>query len=244
MKEKIIEIKNLSFAYENQQILKDISLIVEKNDFMAILGPNGGGKTTLLKLITGILKPSQGTIKVFGKEPRKSKNKIGYVPQYLFYDKQFPVSVLEVVLMSKLTTFSLFPKYKKAQINEAKEVLAKLKIEDLAKKRFGDLSGGQQQRTLIARALMSNPQILILDEPTASVDIKIEEDIFEILKKLSSKITILIVSHDVSFISSYVNKVTCLNMCSCTHNINELDKNSLMDIYHGTIKTIDHHCGL
>ena len=146
--------------------------------------------------------------------------------------------------MSKLKTFSLFPKYSKSQIAEAYEILKKLKIDTIAKKRFGDLSGGQQQRTLIARALVSNPKILILDEPTASVDIKIEEDIFEILKELSKKITIIIVSHDVSFVSSYVNKVTCLNMCSCTHRIEELDKNTLMDIYHGTIKTIEHHCGL
>jgi zinc transport system ATP-binding protein len=244
MKNKIIEINNLSFAYENQVILKDINLTVEEYDFMAILGPNGGGKTTLLKLINGLLKPTRGSIKVFGKEPKKVRKHIGYVPQYLSFDKHFPVSVLEVVLMSRLKTFSLLPWYSKEDLQKAYDILEQLKIKDLAHKRFGDLSGGQQQRTLIARALIVNPKLLILDEPTASVDIKIEEDIFEILKKLSKKVTIIIVSHDVSFVSSYVNKVTCLNMCSCTHNIEELDKNTLMDIYHGTIKTIEHHCGL
>lgn len=244
MKSKIIEIENLSFSYENQEILKDIFLTVEEYDFMAILGPNGGGKTTLLKLITGILKPTKGSIKVFGKSPKKVRKHIGYVPQYLSFDKHFPVSVLEVVMMAHLKTFSLFPWYSQKDLEEAYEILRQLKIEHLAHKRFGDLSGGQQQRTLIARALIANPRLLILDEPTASVDIKIEEDIFEILKNLSNKITIIIVSHDVSFVSSYVNKVTCLNMCSCTHNIEELDKNTLTDIYHGTIKTIEHHCGL
>ena len=244
MTNKIIEIDSVSFSYDNQEVLKDISLTVERNDFMAILGPNGGGKTTLLKLILGINKPTKGTIKVFGEKPKKIRNKIGYVPQYLNFDNNFPISVIEVVLMSSLKTFSLFPWYSAKIKNEAMEFLKNMKIEHLANKRFGDLSGGQQQRVLIARALMNNPNLLILDEPTASVDIKIEEDVFEILKTLSNSITIIIVSHDVSFVSSYVNKVTCLNLCSCTHKIDELDKNSLMDIYHGTIKTIEHHCGL
>ena len=244
MNKKIIEIKDLSFSYDNQEVLKDISLDVEKNDFMAVLGPNGGGKTTLLKLILGINKPTKGSIKVFGTKPQKARSHIGYVPQYLNFDNNFPVSVIEVVLMSSLKTFSLLPWYSAKVKKDAMNFLKQMKIDKFANKRFGDLSGGQQQRVLIARALMNNPDLLILDEPTASVDIKVEEDVFEILKNLSKTITIIIVSHDVSFVSSYVNKVTCLNLCSCTHKADELDKNSLMDMYHGTIKTIEHHCGL
>lgn len=244
MNEKIIKINELSFSYDNQEVLKNISLTVEKNDFMAILGPNGGGKTTLLKLILGINKPTRGNIKVFGIKPKKARSRIGYVPQYLNFDNHFPVSAIEVVLMSSLKTFSFFPWYSSKIKKDAMEYLKQMKIDQFANKRFGDLSGGQQQRVLIARALMNNPKLLILDEPTASVDIKVEEDIFEILKDLSNSITIIIVSHDVSFVSSYVNKVTCLNLCSCTHKTDELDNHSLMDMYHGTIKTIEHHCGL
>ena len=239
-----IEFKDVSFSYGKQSILSNIDLIIEKKDFMAILGPNGGGKTTLLKLMLGLLKPGKGNISILGTNPISARQKIGYLPQAGDFDKNFPVNVIEVVMMSDLKLNSIFPKYKKKTKQKALEMLDIVRIKDLADKNFGELSGGQKQRTLIARALMTDPEILLLDEPTASVDNTVEKDIYETLKNLNETKTIVMVSHDIGFVSSYVNKVTCLNVCSCTHRIDEIKGNSILDVYNGSIRSLEHECKL
>ncbi|HCX72629.1 MAG TPA: hypothetical protein DHM37_02840, partial [Candidatus Cloacimonas sp.] len=166
---KIIKIENLSYSYDFQPSLKNINLEVEENDFMAILGPNGGGKTTLLKIILGFLQPDSGKIEILGTTPQKARRHIGYVPQYAQFDSDFPIKVKEVVMMSCLQNNSFFPKYPQRAQKKAIALLKKLQIENIAEKRLGEISGGQKQRTLIARALMTDPKILLLDEPTASI---------------------------------------------------------------------------
>jgi zinc transport system ATP-binding protein len=240
----IIELQNVSFSYGNQTILKDISLQVFEHDFMAILGPNGGGKTTLLKLILGLLQPTKGSIQIIDSKPTTASKKIGYVPQYGEFDKHFPITVKDVILMSKLTSRSFFPFYQKEDEIMAFQKMEILGIEHLAKKKFGSLSGGQKQRVLIARALLVEPKILLLDEPMSSLDSHVEQDIYDLLKYLKQSLTILFVSHDIHVISRYVNKVTCLNVCSTTHSVDELDKQKLVDVYSGVMQTIQHTCNL
>ena len=241
---KIAELTNVSFSYDHQKIIENVTFDIYKNDFMAILGPNGGGKTTLLKLLLGLLKPDSGEIKIFGEKPQKIRKRIGYVPQYSEFDKEFPILVKEVVMMSSLSGKSFFPWFDKKAEKRAFELLDSLSILQLADKKMGELSGGQKQRTLIARALMADPEILFLDEPMASLDFSVEEDIYQLLKKINESKTIVFVTHDIGVISAYVNRITCLNVCACTHTIEELNEQSLIEVYTGSLHKIKHKCNL
>lgn len=238
----IIEIKDVSFRYDDSYVLENINFKIYKNDFIGIIGPNGGGKTTLLRLILGFLPNQKGKIKINGIDNLKMRKKIGYVPQYSTMDKDFPISVEEVVAMGFFKWTDIMPVISKRRKGKIQDILKKLKIESIATQRFGDLSGGQKQRCLIARALINDPEILILDEPTASVDVNIESDIYELLKDLNQKMTILLVSHDVSFVSKYVNRVFCLNRNIACHEKNEIS--STGSIYSENIDEIHHKCGL
>lgn len=241
----VIKIENLSFAYNSTYTLENINLIVEHNDFIGIIGPNGGGKTTLLKLIMGFIKPQKGTIEVFGKPAGKLNYTIGYVPQFNQTDKHFPIKAFDVVTMGLSNSKSFLPWNKKNDFEKVMEAMDFVKVSDIANKTFGELSGGQQQRCLIARALVSKPGILILDEPTASVDSTVEVDIYELLKKLNNDITILLVSHDVGFISSYINKIACVNKEISIHNKDEISIGNIShEAYHGDFSMIQHKCNL
>ncbi|KAB2845480.1 MAG: ABC transporter ATP-binding protein [Melioribacteraceae bacterium] len=240
-----VKIENLSFSYVSNYVLENINLEIERNDFVGIIGPNGGGKTTLLKLIMGFIKPQKGSIKILETEPEKSISKIGYVPQFNQTDKQFPIKTIDVVSMGLSSSKSFFPWRKHNEIKNVYEAMEFVKISELAHKPFGELSGGQQQRCLIARALASCPEILILDEPTASVDSTVELDIYELLKKLNKDMTILLVSHDVGFISSYINKVACVNKEILLHRKEEISLDKISrDAYHGNFEILKHQCNL
>ncbi len=219
---KIIEIKNLSFAYEKEFVLEDINIEIEKNDFLAIIGPNGGGKSTLLKLILGLLKPTKGYIKIEGKEPKKRLSKIGYVPQNTNINIDFPIKVIEVVLIGhieeKKRRWWQFG-YSKSEISCAMGALKEVNMEKFANKKIGSLSGGERQRVMIARALCANPSILILDEPTANIDVSGQRQIYDLLKKLNKNMTIIVVSHDISIILSYATKVAHINRVLNFHKI-------------------------
>jgi len=207
----IIEIKDLSFSYHKQKILEDINLNVDEKDFLAIIGPNGGGKSTLLKLILGINPIKNGNITTFGEKPKKNLSKIGYVPQNTNVNTDFPIKVIEVVLMGHIGTKRPLFGYAQEEKMCALGALAQVGMEKFANEKIGSLSGGQRQRVMIARALCAHPQILILDEPTASIDIEGQKKIYKLLEDLNKFITIIVVSHDISVIMQYANKVVHVN---------------------------------
>ncbi len=217
----VIDIKHLSFAYEKQMILEDINLSVEEKDFLAIIGPNGGGKSTLLKLILGINTLKKGSISVLGKEPSKSLTQIGYVPQNTNVNTDFPIKAIEVVLMGHVGEKRPLFGYGKDEIMCAMGALAQVNMQEFAQTKLGSLSGGQRQRVMIARALCAHPQILILDEPTSSIDITGQRSIYELLRVLNKSITIIVVSHDISVILEYANKVAHVNKTLSYHDISD-----------------------
>ena len=206
----IVEIRDLFFSYNDLLVLDNISLNVMEKDFIAMIGPNGGGKSTLLKLILGLLKPDRGSVRVLGKAAEKASRHIGYVPQDVDINPRFPITVLDVVLMGKLNQKKGF---KKSHLhrNAAMKALEQMEMADFANRKIGDLSGGQRQRVFIARALITEPKILLLDEPTASIDSKGQADFFVMLKELNKELTILVVSHDLLAISAYVTSAACVN---------------------------------
>jgi zinc transport system ATP-binding protein len=208
----IIDIKNMTFSYAGgAPVLLDINLSVHKGDFMAMIGPNGGGKTTLLKLILGLLKPTAGTIRVNGKIAQKASGCMGYVPQNVHINSNFPITAIDVVLMGKLDPKKRWATKSSSNYKEAMNALKRLNMVAYAQRKIGDLSGGQRQRVFIARALVTQPTLLLLDEPTTSIDTKGQTDFFRLLKNLNQKITILVVSHDLLVISRYVTSVACVN---------------------------------
>lgn len=220
-----IEIKNLSFQYEKDLILENLNLTIEPGEFIGIFGPNGGGKTTFLKLLMGFLNPSQGSIHL-------QTDKIGYVPQVARFDKQFPISVLEIVLMgflSKCTWWGAYPAHAKEKARQALQLVG---LRDKEKQAFGTLSGGQAQRVLIARAIVGNPEILFLDEPTANIDIEAETIIYQLIEKLRGTMTILLVTHDLQGIINRADRLLCIHRNSTFYAPQEVCRHFSLGLYH------------
>ncbi|MFH1790028.1 MAG: ABC transporter ATP-binding protein [bacterium] len=235
----IITAQNISCSYNQAvDVLEDVSFNVQENDFIGLIGPNGGGKSTLLKLILGLIKPRQGTINVFGKEPASARDKIGYVPQYSRIDLDYPINVFDATISGLLGKKKLGSRYSKSEKDKAREVLREFELLNLRSRTIGELSGGQRQRVLIARALVRQPQLLLLDEPTSNVDIESGSNLYDLLNKLNKKMTIIIASHDIGAISRHINKIFCLNRrISCNHaqtisDQNGIDSNRMKKIYH------------
>lgn len=217
---KILEIKNLSFKYDKLNVLEDINLDILSNDFLAIIGPNGGGKSTILKLILGLLKSKKGEVL-----KHLANDCIGYVPQNTNLNIDFPITALEVVLMGHTSSKRQFFGYAKEDIFCAMDSLKKVSMEDFANSKIGDLSGGQRQRVFIARALCSNPQMMLLDEPTASIDVKGQKEIYELLKELNKSISIVVVSHDISVLMNYAKNVAHVNKSLVYHHLKNIEEN-------------------
>ncbi len=237
----VISLHNVSFSYDRLPVLDDVSLQVGHKEFLGIVGPNAGGKSTLLKLILGLLKPQRGAVKVLGKKPRQQRKAIGYVPQYPAFSRDFPITVEQVVLLGRLGAGRWFGRYSKADYQAARMALEEVEADDLAQRLVGGLSGGQLQRVLLARALVSAPQILILDEPTANIDMRLESDIFDQLKRLNEQMTILVVSHDIAFISDYVQRVACLNRTLVCHRTDHIDGQLVQHLYGDNVRMVAHH---
>ena len=210
----MITLKNVTFKYKNEIILDNINLEIEKNDYIAIIGPNGGGKTTLIKLILGLLKPTSGEIIL-------NTKKIGYVPQYTNFSLDIPITIFDVVLQGRLSKYKFF--YTKEDKEIAKQKLKLVNMLEYKDKKISNLSGGERQRVLIARALASNPDVLILDEPTSAIDIKGQKEIYKILKEL--KMTKIIISHDINILLEGVNKVAFVSKTLVLHNTPDLHFN-------------------
>ena len=203
-----LRFSEVAFSYGMLPVLEDVNFHIHEGEFSALVGPNGSGKTTLLKLILGLEQSQKGEVSLFGDQPKKNRSMIGYVPQHITYDPTFPISVAEVVKMGGVLSTS---RKGKASRNEAAlEALKQVEMEDLAQRPYSELSGGQRRRVLVARALVAGPKMLILDEPTANMDSESEKRLFDTLRKFKGKTTILIVTHDMSTVSSLTDRVFCI----------------------------------
>jgi zinc transport system ATP-binding protein len=231
MQTPIVELQDVSFAYNGQTVLENINLDIRPNDFIAMIGPNGGGKTTLLKLILGLLQPANGTIRVLDRSAAQGAPYIGYVPQDVHVNSSFPITAMDVVLMGKLERGKRWARKSVANRKDAVAALERLGMGSQAEKRIGELSGGQRQRVFIARALVTRPKLLLLDEPTASIDTKGQADFFRLLKELNTDITIVVVSHDLMVISRYVKSVACVNKTLHYHDQAEITGEMLETMY-------------
>jgi len=235
----IVDIRDLCFSYSGKEVLHNIDLCVHEGDFVAIIGPNGGGKTTLLKIVLGLLKPTRGTVLIKDRPPRTNVTEIGYVPQQINHNLSFPATALDIVLMGKHRSAgrSVF-RHGRQDRHDALRALEKMGIAEFAGRRISDLSGGQRQRVLIARALVTDPELLVLDEPTASIDTKGQRDFYELLRELNENLTILMVSHDLLTISSYVRSIACVNKRLHYHRMFESSKDLINAFYSCSVEEV------
>jgi len=237
----IIEIEDLSFHFDGgPPVLHGVNLEVTAGDFASVIGPNGGGKTTLVKLIVGLLTPTAGRVRVFGLSPVKARPRIGYMPQHAMMDPRFPVRAIDVVLMGRLGVERRFGGYTRTDREAATGALSKAGLEDLGTRPFSDLSGGQRQRVLLARALVTAPELLLLDEPAAGLDQKVENDFFELLQELNRQLTIVLVTHDLGFVAGFVRTVICVHGHVDIHPTSALDGRSISEIYGGEVRMVRH----
>lgn len=244
----VVEVRDLTFSYGALPVLEGVSLRVEAGEFLGIVGPNAGGKSTLLKLVLGLLEPQAGRVFVLGDRPRQARRQLGYVAQYPSFPRDFPINVEQAVLLGRMGRRSsahwlgcLTPGgYSRSDRKTAALALEEVEAEDLARRQIGSLSGGQLQRVLLARALVCEPAVLILDEPTANIDLRLESDIFDLLKRLNERMTILVVSHDVGFISGYVNRVACINRSLVCHHTDAINGQVIRDLYGENVRMVVH----
>jgi zinc transport system ATP-binding protein len=237
----VIECQDVSYAIQGRTILNGVSLTVRRGDLYAVIGPNGGGKTTLLRVILGLITPDSGTVRVFSTSPREARWKIGYVPQFRTFDFHYPITVEEMVLSGRLSHIQgILRRYKQEDRAAARAVLDRMGILHLKDRELSRLSGGERQRAILARALVSNPELLILDEPMVYVDVPTEEKLFDLFEELKADLTILLVTHDIGAISSHVTRVACLNEKIYTHDTAEITGDMLYAAYRCPVDLIAH----
>ncbi|MCL5036751.1 MAG: metal ABC transporter ATP-binding protein [Chloroflexi bacterium] len=234
----IVSLKNVRVYFEDVLILEDITLSIFRNEFLAVVGPNGAGKTTLLKVMLGLIKPDTGEVRVFETTPEEGRKYIGYVPQLTSFDPEFPINVFDVVLMGRYR--GLFKKYSAQDRKAAESALETVGMLEYGDRQISKLSGGQQQRVLIARALTREPRLLLLDEPTAGIDIKMEQSFYEMLSELKKKMTIVLVTHDTGVISTYVDNVACLNRRLYYHDSKEGSLEKMEELYQCPVELVAH----
>jgi len=240
MASPIIDIQDLWFSFNGRPILKNVNLTVYPKEFMALIGPNGGGKTTLMKLMLGLLTPDHGTIRVFDAPPRQSTHSFGYVPQDIHVNTSFPISVMDTVLLGRLRCGRRRLLYSKEDRAAARQALEKMTMWEFRHQRIGELSGGQRQRVFIARALVTQPEILFLDEPTSSIDTEGQTALYNLLQELNRTITILVVSHNLSVLSSHIKSIACVNQQVYFHESGELTEEILAAAYPCPVELIAH----
>lgn len=236
---KIVEIQSVYAGYNDEVILKDVSLDIFDDDFIGVIGPNGGGKTTLLNVILGLIKPFKGSVKFCDDLRMGRNNKMGYLPQQNKIDKKFPITVKDVVMSGLIYGKGALSRHSKSDMLKADETLKRVGILNLRKSPIGELSGGQMQKVLLARAIVSSPRLLVLDEPNTFVDNQFEGELYEILNELNKEMAIMIVTHDVGTISSYVKTIACVNRSLHYHKSNIISEEQLA-LYNCPIKLITH----
>jgi len=234
--QSVIQLENVCFSYRNREVLHNVSFEVREADMVSIVGPNGGGKTTLIHLILGLLNPDRGKVKLFGGDPQRTCRRVGYVPQHLDFDAQFPVSTRDVVRMGAVPyTF-----WNRPSDSAVEAVLDRVGCLSFAARSFARLSGGEKQKVMIARALMTDPDLLVLDEPTANVDPQAEHDIYEIFDNCHQRIPVLFVSHNLSVVSRYVTHVICVNRTAAIHPRERITQQTIREIYGGELAVLSH----
>lgn len=235
-----IALDNVSFSYDGiNPILHHVNLQLAPKQFVAVVGPNGGGKTTFLKILMGLLQPQKGRALLFGKLPKEARKRIGYVPQVLRFDKHFPISVEELVLQGLLTELPWWGRFKESHKQKVHEALEGVGLLSYKEHPFGSLSGGQAQRALIARALVGDPDLLVLDEPTASIDSQTEKEIFQLLDRLAKDRTVLMVTHDLNAIVAQVDLVLFINRSLHVLQPTEVCGHFAMGVYHPPLRSKD-----
>jgi len=238
-KKKLLELEAVSAGYNGNIVLEDVNLVLHRQDFLGVIGANGSGKTTLLKLLLGLKKPLSGSICFYFGNRENPKKHIGYLPQHAMFDKKFPITVIDIVLSGLTSAVGLLKSFSSGDRDRAADVLEQMGIEDLRNRAIGTLSGGQMQRVFLARALVSSPDILVLDEPDTFVDQNFARAFYEILEELNSRIAIVLVSHDLGMISSHVKSIACINRTLFYHESNVISP-ELLDSYNCPIDLITH----
>ncbi len=236
----IIEVQDLSFSFNGTPVLKDVNLTIRTGDFLAMIGPNGGGKTTLIKLMLGILKPDRGNIRILGRPPREVASRIGYVPQDIHVNRGFPISVHDVVLMGRMRGSGGWRRFSDTDKKTVRKALERVAMWDHRNRRMDDLSGGQRQRVFVARAMVSEPEILFLDEPMSNVDAQGQADFYNLLLDLNKTVTIVVVSHDPMVLSSHARSVACVSRQLFFHDAPEITKDMLEMAYQCPVELIAH----
>lgn len=236
----LIKIENLSAGYEKKTVLHDINLEITEKDFLGIIGPNGGGKTTLVKVILGLLKPTKGKIFFYDNGETVEKIGIGYLPQYNYIDKKFPISVYEVVLSGLNRQKTLLSKFTKEHHKRVEETLIMMGLEGLEDKPIGQLSGGQMQRTFLGRAIVSNPKAIILDEPNTYIDKRFEARLYSLLEEINKQRTIILVSHDIGSVLQNVKSIACVNGTLDYHPQSETSAEWIEERLHCPIELLGH----
>jgi len=237
--DSLVEIRNLSAGYGQNIILRDVNLSIQQFDFVGVIGPNGGGKTTLLKALLGLLSPISGEINFSESMTEGNSHRIGYLPQINNIDRKFPVTVFDVVRSGLMSRKRLTGRYNSEENDRANELMLEMGISGIRNKAIGELSGGQIQRALLCRALVNSPKLLILDEPNTYVDNRFERELYEKLKVLNEKLAILLVSHDLGTISTYVKSYACVNGSLHYHSGNKVTP-ELLKSYECPIQIISH----
>lgn len=240
MTEVLVSLRNVSVSLSGAAVLRDVDLDIHAGEFLGVVGPNGSGKTTLLRVILGLVTPVAGKVSVMGQSPGQAHGAIGYVAQFATFRRDFPISVEQTVLLGRLQPGMTPGRYSAVDRAAAQQALTQVGVWGLRAKPIGDLSGGELQRVLIARALAGQPRILLLDEPTSNVDVAAEEGIFGLLRELSETMAVVLVSHDLGFVSAYVSRVACVNQTVACHHTAEITPEVLHDLYGHGVRVIDH----
>lgn len=235
-----IELSGVSAGYGGPDVIEDVSLQVPRGEFLGVIGPNGGGKSTLLKVILGLLPVHCGDVRLLGVPPLEGRQRAGYVPQYAAFTRDFPICVRDVVLTGRLGRGGMRLGFSAADRAVARRCLEETEIAHLARRPVGTLSGGELQRALIARALAAEPEVLLMDEPTANIDPGVERSLFALLADLNRRMTILVVSHDLGFISGQVRRVACLNRTLVCHPTESLTGEAIATLYGHGVRVVEH----